>query len=264
MRGGHKCSILRDAGVDMRHLQYGATMNSKFPGFSPDAIKFLRNLAKNNKREWFQPRKQQYEELIKAPMVQLVECLNNEFTEFAPQYVTVPQKAIFRIYRDTRFSANKTPYKTHVAAIFPLQNTPKNYGAAFYFHFTAKELLVFGGVWSPEREELLAIRSLLQESHEEFEDLLRSRKLRRAIGELKGEELMRMPAGFPVDHPAENLIRKKQWYLEITVEVGLITTRKLLPELVKYFQLMMPVVDFLNRPFVRKREKPKKLMFMAF
>jgi len=239
-------------------------MKAKFPGFSPGAIKFLRNLTKNNKREWFQPRKQQYEELIKAPMVQLVECLNSEFAEFAPQYVSLPQKAVFRIYRDTRFSANKVPYKTHVAAIFPLQNAPKNYGSAFYFHFNAKELLVFGGVWSPEREELLAIRHLLQESYQEFQDLLRDRKLRSGGWKLKGEELTRMPAGFRVDHPAENLIRKKQWYLETTVDVGLITTPKLLPELVRYFQLMMPVVDFLNRPFIRKAEKPKKLMFMAF
>jgi uncharacterized protein (TIGR02453 family) len=241
-----------------------AAMNAKFPRFSPDAIKFLRNLGKNNKREWFQPRKHQYEELIKAPMVQLVERLNDEFAKFAPQYVTIPQKAVFRIYRDTRFSANKAPYKTHVAAIFPLQNTPKNYGSAFYFHFSAKELLVFGGVWSPEREELLAIRTLLQESYQEFQELLRDRKLRSSVGKLKGEELMRTPAGFPVDHPAESLIRKKQWYLEATVGVDLITRPKLLPELVKYFRLMLPVVDFLNRPFARKTEKPKKLMFMAF
>jgi uncharacterized protein (TIGR02453 family) len=239
-------------------------MKANFPGFSPDAIKFLRNLAKNNKREWFQPRKQQYEGLIKAPMVQLVECLNNEFAEFAPHYVTIPQKAVFRIYRDTRFSANKAPYKTHVAAIFPLQNTPKNYGSAFYFHFNVKELLVFGGVWSPEREELLAIRSLLQESYDEFQELLRERKLRSAVGELKGEELMRMPAGFPVDHPAEGLIRKKQWYLETTGDVGLITTPRLLPELVRYFQIMLPVVDFLNRPFLRRPEKQKKMLFMAY
>ena len=250
--------------TDLRSITIRAAMKAKFPGFSPEAIKFLRNLAKNNRREWFQARKQQYEELIKAPMVELVQCLNAEFAEFAPNYVTVPQMAVFRIYRDTRFSGNKAPYKTHVAAIFPLQNTPKNYGSAFYFHFSAKELLVFGGVWSPEREELLAIRSLLQESYEEFEELLRDRRLRSAAGKLKGEELIRMPAGFLVDHPAGGLIRKKQWYLETTLDVGLITTPKLLPELVRYFQLMAPVVEFLNRPFVEIRKKPKKMLFLAF
>jgi uncharacterized protein (DUF2461 family) len=75
---------------------------------------------------------------------------------------------------------------------------------------------------------------------------------------------MRMPAGFPVDHPAEGLIRKKQWYLETTGDVGLITTPRLLPELVRYFQIMLPVVDFLNRPFLRRPEKQKKMLFMAY
>ncbi|HEX6465987.1 MAG TPA: DUF2461 domain-containing protein [Terriglobales bacterium] len=239
-------------------------MDPKFPGFSPQAITFLRNLARNNRREWFQPRKEQYESLIKAPMLELVECLNRALAEFAPNYVTPPQKAVFRIYRDTRFSANKTPYKTHVAAIFPLQNVPKNYGAAFYFHFTAKELLVFGGLWTPEREELLAVRRFLQEHYSELEELLRNRARSKILGTLQGEQLTRMPAGFPSEHPAESLLRRKQWYLEATTSDGVITTSRLLPELTRRFQLMAPVVEFLNRPFIRKKEKPRKLMFMAF
>ncbi len=239
-------------------------MNSKFRGFTPEAITFLRNLARNNRREWFQPRKGQYESLIKAPMAELVECLNAAFADFAPGYATPPQKAIFRIYRDTRFSANKTPYKTHVAAIFPLQNVPKNYGAAFYFHFTARELLVFGGLWTPEREELLAVRRFLQEHHQEMEKLLRNPTLRRKLGELQGEQLTRMPAGFPQEHPAESLLRRKQWYLEATMDHQVITTPRLQSELIQHFKLMAPVVEFLNRPFLRKKEKPRKMMFMAF
>ncbi len=239
-------------------------MKPKFPGFSPEALTFLRSLGRNNRREWFQPRKQQYESLIKAPMVRLVECLNEEFAAFAPGYITPPQKSVFRIYRDTRFSHNKAPYKTHIAAIFPLQNTPKNYGSAFYFHFTAKELLVFGGVYTPEREELAAIRRMLDEQHQELEGLLRNPALRRTMGAIQGEQLTRMPAGFPPDHPAESLLRRKQWYLETTVGVRVLTTTRLLPELVKYFRLMTPVVEFLNRPFLRKPQKPKKMLFMAF
>ena len=110
----------------------------------------------------------------------------------------------------------------------------------------------------------MAIRSLLQEIYQELEQILRDRKLRSAVGRLKGEELMRTPAGFPVDHPADGLIRKKQWYLETTVDVGLIATPRLLPGLVRYFQTMLPVVDFLNRPFLRRQEKPTKMLFMAF
>ena len=92
---------------------------SAFPGFSPNALSFLRALKRNNRREWFQPRKEKYEALIKAPMLEMVACLNEELARFAPAYVTPPEKAVYRIYRDTRFSPDKTPYKTHIAAIFP-------------------------------------------------------------------------------------------------------------------------------------------------
>src|SRR6266852_5286311 len=94
-------------------------MKSRFPGFTPDALTFLRALKRNNRRDWFQPRKEKYESLIKALMLELVNALNGEFASFAPDYVTPPEKAVYRIYRDTRFSPNKTPYKTYIAAIFP-------------------------------------------------------------------------------------------------------------------------------------------------
>src|SRR6476646_11524178 len=139
---------------------------NNFSGFSPDAIKFLRALKRNNRRDWFQPRKEKYEALIKAPMLEFVAALNEEMGRFAPAYVTPPEKAMYRIYRDTRFSPDKTPYKTHVAAIFPRHSAVKREGAVFYMHFTEKELLAFAGVYSPDRDDLMASRTLLRDNHE--------------------------------------------------------------------------------------------------
>jgi uncharacterized protein (TIGR02453 family) len=238
-------------------------MKTTFPGFSRDALTFLRNLKRNNRRDWFQPRKEQYESLIKAPMLELIGCLNAEFARFAPDYVTAPEKSVYRIYRDTRFSPDKTPYKTHISAILPRNTAVKREGAVFYFHFTEKEVLAFGGVYAPERDELLAYRALLSEHHQEFEDILRNPALRRALGELEGEQLSRMPKGFPTDHPAEDLLRRRQWYLESTLDIKLLTTPRLLPALARSFALMAPFVEFLNQPFVKK-QKPKKMMFMSF
>jgi len=238
-------------------------MKSKFKGFSPQALTFLRNLKRNNRREWFQPRKAQYESLIKLPMLELIGCLNEEFARFAPDYVTPPQKATYRIYRDTRFSKDKSPYKTHISAIFPRHTAVKREGAVFYFHFTEKELLVFGGVYMPEPDELLAYRTLLQERHADLEEILRDKRLRRAVGELQGEQLSRMPKGFPTDHPAESMLRRKQWYLEAILEPGLLTSPRLLPELAKHFEIMAPAIQFLNSAMVKKR-KPQQVMFMAF
>ncbi len=209
-------------------------MNPKFPGFSPDALSFLRALKRNNRREWFQPRKEKYETLI-----------------------------VYRIYRDTRFSPDKTPYKTHIAAMFPRHSAVKREGSVFYLHFTEKELLAFGGVYGPDRDELLAYRGLIQEHYQELEEILRDKTLRRTTGGLQGAQLSRMPKGFPVDHPAESLLRQKQWYLECMLDVKLVTSPKLVPELAKRFEIMLPLVEFLNRPFAQKK-KPKKLMFAAF
>jgi uncharacterized protein (TIGR02453 family) len=239
-------------------------MNKRnFSGFSPDALSFLRALKRNNRREWFQPRKEKYEALIKAPMLEFVACLNEEFARFAPAYVTPPEKAVYRIYRDTRFSPDKTPYKTHIAAIFPRHSAVKREGAVFYLHFTEKELLAFGGVWGPDRDELLAYRSLLRDSHEEFEAILKGTALRKLVGGLQGEQLSRMPKGFPVDHPAEGLLRQKQWYLESTLESSVLTSPRVVAEIAKRFAVMAPMVEFLNRPFAHK-EKRKKMPFMAF
>ncbi len=155
-------------------------MRSSFPGFSPDALAFLRSLKRNNRREWFQPRKEKYDKLIKAPMLELVNALNEELAQFAPEYVTPPQKAVYRIYRDTRFAKDKTPYKTHVSAIFPRHTAVKREGSVFYFHFTEKELLFFGGVYSPEREELLQYRALLRDHTKNFRPFLKTPKLKKA------------------------------------------------------------------------------------
>jgi uncharacterized protein (DUF2461 family) len=215
---------------------------SRFSGFSPDALSFLRALKRNNRREWFQPRKEKYEALIKAPMLEFVAEVNEEMARFAPAYVTSPAKAVYRIYRDTRFSPDKTPYKTHIAAIFPRNSALKREGAVFYLHFTEKELLAFGGVWGPDRDELLAYRTLLQQNHEEFQSLLNNKSL---------------------DHPAEGLLRQKQWYLESTLPISVLTTPRVVPELAKRFAVMAPMVEFLNRPFAHKKA-PKKMLFMGF
>jgi uncharacterized protein (TIGR02453 family) len=230
---------------------------SRFSGFSPDALSFLRSLKRNNRREWFQPRKEKYEALIKAPMLEFVAEVNEELARFAPAYVTSPAKAVYRIYRDTRFSPDKTPYKTHIAAIFPRNSAVKREGAVFYLHFTEKELLAFGGVWGPDRDELLAYRTLLQQNHEEFQSLLNNKSLRKTVGGLQGEQLSRMPKGFPVDHPAEGLLRQKQWYLESTLPISVLTTPRVVPELAKRFAAMAPMVEFLNRPFAQKKRRKR-------
>jgi uncharacterized protein (TIGR02453 family) len=238
-------------------------LGRRFPGFSPQAISFLRGLERHNKREWFQPRKAVYEEHIRTPLEVLVNAINGELAEFCPRYVTPVKKAMFRINRDTRFSKDKRPYKTHIAATFYLQTLAKAAGPCFYFHFTAKELLVFAGVYIPEREELLAVRNLLAERHQEFRELMSARSLRNLMGELQGEQLSRVPKGFVKDHPAEDLIRRRQWFFESTIDGPTVTSGRMLPEIMNRFRAAAPIIEFMAQPFVQQ-SKRRKLPFMTF
>jgi uncharacterized protein (TIGR02453 family) len=224
-----------------------------FPGFSPEALTFLRSLKRNNRREWFQPRKEIFETKVKAPMIQLVEAINAELLDFAPEHITDPKKAVYRIYRDTRFSADKTPYKTHVAAIFPHHGLEKQSSAGFYFHLTAKSVGIAAGSYMPGPDELRAVRAWLAENHEQFRTA--ARRPQKVLGKLEGSTVTRMPKGFAAGHPAEDLIRMKQWLYWVELDAKLATTPRLLPELVKRFRAAAPVIAMLNAPLQKSAPK---------
>jgi uncharacterized protein (TIGR02453 family) len=221
-----------------------------FAGFSPQALKFLKALKKNNEREWFQPRKDEYERECRLPMIQLVTALHGAMAGFAPEYVQDPAKAVMRIYRDTRFSKNKTPYKTYVAAALRRRGLSKDGSGCFYFHFDEKELLIAAGVYAPMPDELRAIREHLSGRHAEFKKLANAPKLKTLLGELQGQSLTRVPKGFDCEHPAVDLLRRKQFFFHITLEPQVLTSAALYPELLKRIKAVTPVLDFLNQPLL--------------
>ena len=225
-------------------------MAKRFPGFSTEATKFLRGLEKNNNRDWFQERKAVYEEHVKAPMIQLVENIGEEVEALMPGFVIDPRKAIYRIYRDVRFSNDKRPYKTHVAAIFHHRKLAKHSGAGFYFHFSPKELFVGGGIYMPGSSELLAIRRRTSERPDELRKIIRSAAFKRHFGELHGERLKRPPKGFSPDDPALDLLLYKQLLASEQLDPKLVETAKLQPEIMKRFRAMAPLVRFVNEPLL--------------
>jgi len=238
-------------------------MPRSFAGFDPAALAFLRNLEKHNRRDWFQPRKEQFERLLKSPMAELVEAINGALARFAPEHVNDPAKAIYRIYRDTRFSPDKTPYKTHVGAIFPRRGAEKHASAGFYFEVSHQYVGVAGGLYMPGPEELLAVRTHLAAGYRAFRKLLDGKELRGAMGSIQGERLSRAPKGFPAEHPAADLLRHKQWYWWSELDSSLALTPELLPELLKRFRLMAPAIEFLNAPIAGRRKRPAADEFLV-
>lgn len=234
-------------------------MRSGFPGFPAEGIQFLRSLARNNKREWFQPRKPVFDEKVKQPMKDLVAAVNAAMGGFAPEYVTDPDKAIYRIYRDTRFSKDKTPYKNHIAASFPRRGASG--GAGYYFAVSQKEVGIGGGIYMPAPETLLAIRTHVAGHHQDFRRISQGRSVKQLFGAMQGEQLSRVPKGFDAGHPAADLLRFKQFLLYVELEPGLATGPELYAEIVKRFRAMRPFLEFLNAPLTRQKVRidPKEL-----
>jgi len=224
-----------------------------FPGFPEEMIRFFRGLKRNNRREWFQPRKHLYDQHVKAPMLELVAGLNAELARFAPDYVSDPAKAIFRIYRDTRFSADKTPYKTHVAASFRRRGPKGVPTAGFYFSVSSDQIEVAGGLYHPAPETMLLVRTHIAGTYAELQKIVANRKARRLVGEIQGDELTRAPKGFDPNHPALHFIKKKDWILDVMLDAGLALTPKLHREIADRFRAMTPFLEYLNRPLASQK-----------
>ena len=231
-------------------------MPSAFAGFPPEALQFFRGLARNNRREWFLPRKPLFEEKVKEPMRQLVDALNLALHDFAPEYETDPDKAIFRIYRDVRFSKDKKPYKEHIAATFHRRGTTSYGQAGYYVAISHKEVAVGGGVYAPEPPQLLAIRERIAERHDEFRRILAAKPVRKLHGGLEGAQLTRVPRGFAADHPAADLLRHKYYILYKELPASLATSPKLYKEIVQRFRVMIPFMRFLTESFAAQEKKP--------
>src|ERR1700710_2445395 len=139
--------------------------------FSPEALKFLRGLAKHNDREWFERRRAIYERALKEPMLALIDEITEAMESFAPEHVRPPHKIMMRIYRDIRFAKDKRPYKRQVSGWWARRGMEKTSGGGFYLHIHPDEVLVSSGVYMPEREQLLAIRRHLSEHAEAYRAL---------------------------------------------------------------------------------------------
>ena len=185
---------------DPRVPRAEVAMAAAAPRFSAETLRFLRALKRNNRREWFNAHRDDYETHVRQPMTAIVERLADDFRAFAPELVASPKASMYRIYRDTRFSDNKTPYKTHIAAVFPTRGLLKHEGAGVYFHVSPDEVWIGGGMYSPQPAQLYAVREHIAANTRQLRAIVESPGFRRHVGQLEGEKLKRVPRGFPGDH----------------------------------------------------------------
>ncbi|MFV2063494.1 MAG: DUF2461 domain-containing protein [Chloroflexota bacterium] len=186
----------------------------EFQGFQADALQFLADLADNNSRDWFKPRKADYERLIKQPLEALCVALADRFETDDLPLRADPKRSPFRIYRDVRFSRDKAPYKTWQGADFPWienddgQDRPRG-AVGGYFHLSPGDIFVGGGMWRPERERLAAFREKVDRDPNGVLKAIEDERFRSVFGSVTGESLKRNPKGYASDHPYTYLLRLK-------------------------------------------------------
>jgi uncharacterized protein (TIGR02453 family) len=216
------------------------------------SLAFLRALKRNNRREWFQPRKEQFDADVREPMLAIVERLADDLRSIAPEIVVDPKTAMYRIYRDTRFSENKTPYKTHVAAVFPWRGLAKHEGAGLYFHVSPDEVWMGGGMYSPQTAQLQAVREHIAGNVRRMRAIVESTGFRRQVGELDGERLQRVPHGFPKDHAAAEYLKYRQFLAGRELPPAFACNPKFYSTLITVFRQVAPLARFLNEPLVNR------------
>ncbi len=196
-----------------------ATTATTFTGFRPEAIQFLADLGANNERSWFQPRKAEYERLLKAPLEALVAALAERFAVRGLPLAADPARSPFRIYRDVRFSRDKSPYKTNIGASFQWRERASapgdqgevedRHGLGGYFHVAPGDIFVGGGLHHPEPSRLAAWRRAVVADPARIHAAIDTPAFVAQFGVLNGDRLKRVPPGLPADHADADLLRLK-------------------------------------------------------
>jgi len=223
--------------------------------FSPAALTFFRGLRRHNERAWFEAHRVQYEAEVRAPMRALIEEMDVRFARFAPEIVGDPRRGMFRIYRDIRFSRDKSPYKTHAACWFHHRDADRRVGAeseggsaGFYFQLAPGDSFVGAGLWMPPRPVLSRLRNAIGEDPRGFARIADDRRLARRFGGLDDEAMLtRMPRGYADDHPAARWLRHQSFTMGRPLTDAQVTGPRLLPLLERDCRALLPLVRWLNR-----------------
>lgn len=228
---------------------------ASFEGFDPAAIQFLADLAEHNDRAWFQPRKAEFERLLRDPMERLVAALAERFQAREIPLLADPKRSPFRIYRDTRFSRDKSPFKANLAASFAWldampDGTPGSgnhpHGNGGYFNFMPGGMYVGGGMWMPEKPRLEAFRRALVEDPERVAAAFEDPGFRAVFGTVRSHEASkRVPPGWPADHPKADMFRWKDVVFGHPLADREVSSPDLPDRLAEDFAAALPVFRFL-------------------
>ena len=214
---------------------------------TPDTMKFLKDIKRNNNKEWFHKNKERYQD-ARENFLEFITRVLDKLKQYDEEISTIePAKCLFRINRDIRFSNDKKPYKTNFGAN-PSKGGRKIYRAGYYFHLEPGMSFIAGGIWMPESEDLAKIRQEIDYCFPEFKGIIGNKKFKAKFGELDREaELTRPPKGYEADNPAIDFLKLKSFTVTAGVTDDQVISNKVVQTTVEHFKAITPLVYFLNR-----------------
>ena len=210
-----------------------------------NVIDFLEQLKRNNNREWFNSHKDWYEQ-SRQKVLFLTELIINEIRKFDKDIpITDPKDCLFRIYRDVRFSADKSPYKTHFGSYIAKGGTKSN-RAGYYFHIDPDASFIGGGIYMPGPDVLKALRSAIFDQPDTFLDILENPGFKKTYPTVDGEKLKTAPKGFPPDFEHIDILKFKSYAFTREINKSEIIRDDFASMMVEKFQTLYPANRFLN------------------
>jgi len=215
--------------------------------FSKKTIKFLKDLEKNNNRDWFNTNKQRYEDEVRSPALSFIETMEPALHRVSNYFDASPKKvggSLMRVYRDTRFGTDKTPYKTNIGIHFRHVRAKDVHAPGFYVHIEAKEAFFGAGIWRPESSTLKAIRTLIDEHPKEWLSIKR-KVTGKGVFTLEGDSLKRAPKGFSPEHALIDDLRRKDFIAISELSLNDVTSNDFQKQIGKLMKSASPLMEFL-------------------
>jgi uncharacterized protein (TIGR02453 family) len=215
--------------------------------FTPAIFKFLTDLEKNNDRDWFKANKARYEDCLLTPALQFISDFGPHLQKVSKHFVADPRPvggSLFRIYRDTRFSKDKSPYKTHVGIHFRHETGKDAHAPGYYFHIASDECFFAMGLWHPETPIANAIRTAIADDANGWKRAVGNKSFTSAMT-LGGEKLARPPRGFDKDHPLVEDLKRKSFMASTKVTRAQVTGKTLPRDLANACKAGAPMMKFL-------------------
>jgi len=221
---------------------------TRFQGFPRDFFRFFEELKQNNNRDWFNENKPRYQESVVNPISEFIVCMAPRLKKISPHYVANPAPhggSMFRIYRDTRFSKDKTPYKTHAAVHFRHEAGRDAHAPGYYVHLDSDELFFGGGIWAPPGPQLGLIRDAIVDNARSWSRIVNAAGVREAGG-LRGDSLKRPPRGFDPDHAHIEDLKRKSFYVMTEARPAAVYKPEFIDQVTEAFKIATPLNRFIT------------------